>query len=148
MTTQVRSYVPGGWRLLAIALPVALLSGSAAPRPALAAGPAQEHFASPEEAGKALVEAVRSGDQKALLSVLGPDATRIISSGDPTADRAAGLGFVASYDAANTIVKDGDDKAVLETGKDQWPLPLPIVKDDKGWRFDAAAGEREMLDRR
>jgi hypothetical protein len=33
-------------------------------------------------------------------------------------------------------------------GKDNWPLPIPIVKDGAGWRFDTLAAKAEILNRR
>ena len=33
-------------------------------------------------------------------------------------------------------------------GNDEWPFPIPIVKESAGWRFDSAAGREEILDRR
>ncbi len=37
---------------------------------------------------------------------------------------------------------------MLEVGTDHWPLPIPIVKDASGWRFDGEAGEDEIVSRR
>ena len=42
----------------------------------------------------------------------------------------------------------GDDKAVLEVGKTNWQLPIPIVKTAGGWVFDTRAGADEMVTRR
>jgi len=33
-------------------------------------------------------------------------------------------------------------------GKSYWPLPIRLIRTRSGWRFDTAAGEREILDRR
>ena len=33
-------------------------------------------------------------------------------------------------------------------GKDEWPVPFPIIKDDKGWHFDLESGLDELLARR
>ncbi|HUI25247.1 MAG TPA: DUF2950 domain-containing protein [Candidatus Kryptonia bacterium] len=117
-------------------------------RPAIAAGAPQKHFATPEEAVQALIVAVRAHDQKATLEVLGATAKPLISSGDRVADRESGERFVQAYDEANSLVKTGDDKAVLQTGKDGWPFPIPVVKSDAGWRFDSDAGKEEILNRR
>ena len=117
-------------------------------RPVVAAGASQKHFATPEEAVQALIAAVRADDQKATLEVLGAAAKPLINSGDRVADRASGERFVHAYDEANSLVKSGDDKAVLQTGKDGWPFPIPVVKSDAGWRFDTDAGKEEILNRR
>jgi hypothetical protein len=64
------------------------------------------------------------------------------------ADKAGRERFVKSYEEANLLEKSGDSKVVLSTGKDNWPFPIPIVKDAAGWRFDAKQGGEEILNRR
>ena len=64
------------------------------------------------------------------------------------ADREGGERFVKSYEEANKLEKSGDAKVVLNIGKDDWPFPIPIVKDAAGWRFDTKAGKEEILNRR
>jgi hypothetical protein len=56
--------------------------------------------------------------------------------------------FAAGYDEKHEIVLDGDSKAVLQIGDDEWPFPIPLVKEEAGWQFDVAAGADEILDRR
>jgi hypothetical protein len=145
--------------LTAVSIAVLFAAASAAPQPVGAEEPpqaaapapkaaAQKHFASPEEAVAALVAAARTGDPAALLPLLGSDAKSVIESGDPVADREGLERFVTSYDTAHALEKAGDSRFELVTGKDRWPLPIPIVRDAEGWRFDTAAGEEEILDRR
>jgi Protein of unknown function (DUF2950) len=55
---------------------------------------------------------------------------------------------VASASAGHKIVQEGENRAVLEIGSEQWPFPIPIVREANGWRFDTAAGEQEILGRR
>jgi hypothetical protein len=119
-----------------------------AAEPAKAAEPAQQRYASPEAAVSALIAAARTGSATALLAVLGADAESIVESGDPVADREGLERFVASYEAAHALEMSGDSRAELVTGKDRWPLPIPIVKEPAGWRFDTEAGEEEILARR
>jgi DUF2950 family protein len=109
---------------------------------------AQKSFATPEEAAAALVAAVKAGDEKAKLAILGGDAKPLLQSGDKVADKAAGARFVSLYETANKLDKTGDAKAVLSIGKDAWPFPIPLVKEAAGWRFDTAAGKEEILNRR
>lgn len=115
--------------------------------PALAAETKQKSFATPEEAAKELVAAAKAHDTKALLSILGAGAKPILSSGDKVMDQESRVRFVASYEQANKLEKTGD-KAVLVTGKDGWPFPIPIMKAADGWRFDTKAGKEEVLNRR
>jgi len=108
----------------------------------------QKTFASPDEAVKAFVAAVKAHDQKAMLAVLGAGANSVIHSGDKVADRAGREKFAAAYDEANKLEMQGDAKAVLAVGKDAWPFPIPLVKAGDAWRFDAKQGAEEILNRR
>jgi hypothetical protein len=115
---------------------------------AFAAPPAQRAFASPEEAGAALVEAMRANDTHALRSILGPRASKLVRSGDTVADEARRSRFVAAYAEASKVALEGEAKAALVVGKDEWPLPIPLVKADGRWHFDATKGADEILKRR
>jgi hypothetical protein len=109
---------------------------------------AQQAFKSPEEAADALVAAVRAGDRKTMVSVLGPGSAQIISSGDAVADQNTRQAFLAAFDAKHQVRKDGDTKAILELGQDDWPFPIPLVQAAGSWKFDTAAGRQEILYRR
>ena len=110
---------------------------------------AQHTFASPEEAGAALVAAARSRDQGALLAIFGPGGEDVLFTGDSVRDQDSLKGFVASYDQMH---RWGDLKAggkVLYTGADNFPFPIPLDKNSSGqWSFDTAAGKDEILARR
>jgi hypothetical protein len=123
-----------------------LLSGTAGT--GAFAADVQKSFGSPEEAAKALVTAVTSGDVKAMRDILGIGSEGLVQSGDAVADRTGRERFVRAYGEANRIDRQGDAKAVLMVGKDEWPLPIPIVKAGAGWRFDTRAGKEEILNRR
>jgi hypothetical protein len=138
------SFFGGLRRVHAVLLAAALLATSPA---ALAAG-AQKAFASPEEAAKALAAATGAGDTKALQSILGPGSASLVRSGDAVADRRGRERFAKAYAEANRIEQQGDAKAVLLVGKDEWPMPIPLVKGADGWRFDTKAGREEVLNRR
>ncbi len=123
-----------------------LLSGTFSP--SFAKGIRQKRFASPEEAVQALVAAVKADDKKEMLAILGPGGKELISSGDEVADKAGRERFVKAYDEMNKLEKESANKAVLHIGKDDWPLPIPIVKKNNTWVFDTKAGKEEMLNRR
>jgi hypothetical protein len=127
---------------------IALTGMLACATAAMAADAKQKTYATPEEAVKELMAAVRTGDAKAMQSILGPGSADIVRSGDAVADKAGRERFVKAYDEANKLERSGDAKAVLSTGKDGWPFAVPIVKGAAGWRFDAAAGKEEILNRR
>ncbi len=108
----------------------------------------QKIFATPEQAVRALVSAARTGNTRALLTILGPRSRALVSSGDKVADAQARRKFVAAYDAASRLDSDSDDRRTLSVGNDDWTFPFPIVKRGKAWAFDASAGAQEILNRR
>jgi hypothetical protein len=114
----------------------------------VSAASAQQSFKTAEAAVDALVNAAKSGDQKGILTVLGPDGAGIASSGDKVEDSATRKRFIDAYDAKHQINIEGGRKAVLVIGEEAWPFPIPIVRKDDSWRFDTAAGRDEILYRR
>ena len=80
--------------------------------------------------------------------MLGPDGDDIISSGDDVADVTTRQKFVAAYDAKHQLAMEGDNKAIMVIGQEDFPLPIPLVRKDGMWRFDTAAGRQEILARR
>jgi len=115
---------------------------------AMAAAHAQQSFKTAEEAADALVSAAKTGDRKAVLTVLGQKGADIVSSGDPVADASARNRVIEAYDAKHEVVMEGTDKAVLIIGHEDWPFPIPLVRKDGTWRFDTSAGREEVLYRR
>ena len=109
---------------------------------------AQEKYATPEAAADALIASARSGDEKAGLVVLGPSGGDIISSGDKVSDDAVRARFVNSYDAKHEIKMQGDNKATLIIGDNNYPFPIPLVRSAGKWSFDTQAGRLEILARR
>jgi hypothetical protein len=131
--------------LVLLAFLVAIIGSEAT---ALAAQPQQKTFKSPEEAVKALVDATRADDTAALEALFGPGSKDMISSGDDVDDARGRAMFVKSYDDAHRLEKAGDKKRILYVGKDEWPMPVPIVKTGKQWRFNTPEGREEILSRR
>lgn len=113
-----------------------------------AKAPAQKQYATPEEAVTALVDAVRAEDANRLLSVIGPKSKSWLFSGDKVADKAAWKKFLAAYDVKNNLTKEGDAKAVLGVGDDNWTFPAPLIRKADQWAFDADAGREEIINRR
>src|SRR5271169_4973870 len=107
----------------------------------------QKLFSSPEDALKALVEAVKTKDKTALDLIFGPAAKELRSSDEVQA--AAESDEFAKHLAEKTdLVKETDSKVVLHVGNENWPFPIPIVKNDGRWFFDTEAGKEEILNRR
>lgn len=108
----------------------------------------QKVFPSPEDAVKALIAAAKSENKDQLIDIFGPGSDDLISSGDEKADEIAMQNFVKRTEEMNHIDYKADGKAILNIGNDDWPFPVPIIKDGDKWRFDTAAGMEEILDRR
>jgi hypothetical protein len=141
LALRIRSARPP--RLL-IALAAAVIFLAMAP-----AAFAQKGYTTPQTAVDALVATARNGDQKAALVVLGKEGEDIISSGDKVSDDDVRARFVASYDAKHSIAMDGDSKATLIIGDNDYPFPIPLIRDKNGtWSFDTDAGREEILARR
>jgi hypothetical protein len=111
-------------------------------------GAEHKGFVSPEEAVEALVEALKVNDIKALSDLFGPGSEDLVSSGDPVADQERRKQFVHYYELKHRLDKVSADEVFLHVGYDDWPFPIPVVKTDTGWQFDANEGRDEILARR
>jgi Protein of unknown function (DUF2950) len=107
----------------------------------------QKQFASPKEAAAALVQAAASFDTAALKEILGPESEDLVTSEDPVQDKNRAVAFAEKAKEKSSLEKKGDH-AILEVGKDDFPLPIPIVKQKGKWVFDTKVGKEEILNRR
>src|ERR1700694_4922118 len=82
---------------------------------------AQQSFPSPEQSFQTLADASKAGDEKKLAILLGPGSYSLIHSGDATEDRQDREKFAASYAEKHSVIRDGDAKATLVIGNDDWP---------------------------
>lgn len=105
----------------------------------------QKTFPSAHQAAAALVAANRDNDVGALEQILGTQAASLISSGDETQDKSDRAHFVSLYEAHHRFVATAPGRLTLVVGKDEWPLPIPLIKSDGAWRFDSAAGAKQLL---
>jgi hypothetical protein len=133
---------------LILALVFAAAAALSATDSAAAAKAKSKTFASPEEAATALIDAMKNGDEAQLAAIFGPGSESLISSGDKVRDKAVWEWFLRKYGEKNSLEKKGDDEAILQVGKDDWPFPIPLVKRGSAWSYDTAAGREEILNRR
>ena len=109
---------------------------------------AQETYPTPEGAVKDLVDSAKAETPGFGDRILGKDGAALLRSGDADED-AENLKEFNEAAAASTAIDDGPDGTkILRVGKNGWTLPLPLIKSDAGWRFDAAQGKEEMTNRR
>jgi len=108
---------------------------------------AQQSFPTPEDAAAALAAAVKSGPSD-ILKVFGKAADDIVSSGDEVADADTRQRFTSMYDTKHSVKTEGNKKATLMLGPDDFPFPIPLVNTKTGWEFDTDEGRIEVLYRR
>ena len=114
--------------------------------PAVAA-PSQRLFSSPQDAVKALTEAVGAKDNTALEQIFGPSG-KDLRSRDEVQDSIEFVEFAKYLTEKNDLIKENDSKIILHIGNENWPFPVPIVKYNDQWFFDTEAGKEEILNRR
>jgi hypothetical protein len=114
------------------------------------AQPNRKQFNTPKEAADSLVQAAESFDVNALKEILGPDSTDVVASEDPVQDKNKALAFAAKAKEKSNIETDkkNPNRAILVVGNDDFPLPIPIVKQKGKWVFDMKIGREEILNRR
>ncbi|MGO9717111.1 MAG: DUF2950 domain-containing protein [Steroidobacteraceae bacterium] len=126
---------------------VLLLAGLCCLR-SVAQQPGQKTFSTAEEASSALVAAVQSDDEKAMLGLFGADGKEIISSGDAAEDARGRANFLEKYREMHRLVNEPDGTTTLYIGARNWPTPIPLMKKGNSWYFDTEAGKQEILYRR
>ena len=124
----------------------------AATKAAAATGPASgaKTFDSPEKAADVLIDAAGKFDQAALAQIFGPGGEDIAFTGEVAQDRKHALDFAAEAREKKHVSVDpkSGSRAFLLVGNEDWPFPVPIVKNGDKWSFDAKAGRQELLYRR
>ena len=113
-----------------------------------ATGAEQTTFPTQKAAIQALADASAKRDLERLRAILGPEGDAIVSSGDEVQDTNDLKRFAESARTRTTFVTLDDGSAIAQVGKNDWPLPIPLVKAGNRWRFDTAAGKEELLNRR
>jgi len=100
-------------------------------------------YASPEEASQALNEAVQNDNEQAILQILG--GGKELAFSDAPDDKAVRKLFAAKFKEMHRFVRQSDGKLVLYIGAENWPFPVPLVREKEEWFFDADAGKQEIL---
>ncbi len=132
------------WRLLIILTVLLLATPSAASSEFLV----QTTFSSAEEGMQAFVEAIQLNDPSVLQTLLGAEGLQLFDSGDAAADAQWRERFLKAYVEANKVVlQEANTRAILTVGRDAWPMPIPLVKSEKGWRFDTHHAVEAILNR-
>ena len=136
------------WAILPKLAAVAIVLTGCFPILSMAQQRSQKTFSSAEQASDALLTALQSNDEKALLDILGPEAKQIVSSGDDIEDAQDRANLVKKYQEMHRLVKEPDGTTTLYIGAENWPTPIPLVEKNNSWSFDTEAGKQEILFRR
>ena len=140
------------FRIASLALAVLALAAVASALPPTKAASASggQAFDTPQQAADALIQAATAGDTAAIVKIFGPASKDLVNSGDAVEDKNRLTSFVEKAKAKTNVHFEADDpnRAILEVGTDDWPMPVPIVRSGGKWRFDAAEGKEEILARR
>ena len=117
---------------------------------ASAAQPAQKQFDTPQQAADALIQVAANFDVAAAKEILGPDSEDIVASADPVQDKNRAAEFAARAKEKMSIQteKKNPNQAIVLVGNDDFPLPIPLVKQKGKWFFDTKVGREEILNRR
>src|SRR5436189_3031513 len=144
--TLIASAIASFW-LLGFGLHAAVPSKSDA---ASAAQPAQKQFDTPKQAADALIQVAANFDVAAAKETLGPDSEDIVASEDPVQDKNRAVEFAAKAKEKMSVQTDkkNPNQAIILVGNDDFPLPIPIVKQKGKWFFDTKVGREEILNRR
>jgi len=112
--------------------------------------PGQKEFDTPKQAADALIQVATDLDVAAAKEILGPDGEDIVSSEDPVLDKKRATEFASKAKEKSSIEvsKKNPNEAILLVGNDNFPLPIPIVKQKGKWFFDTKVGREEILNRR
>jgi hypothetical protein len=107
---------------------------------------AQQRFDSAAAAAQAAVDGAEKHDSARLASIFGLQGNAILTSGNPDQDRAEQSEFSKLARAKYQLLADprNPNRVILSVGEEDWPFPVPIVRSDGKWSFDASETSSEM----
>lgn len=107
-------------------------------------------FDTPQQAAAALVEAAETFNVRDLEKIFGPSGYDIVLTGEIPQDRQRAADFAGEAREKQSVSLDPKNgaRAFVIVGNENWPFPVPIVKREGKWSFDAKAGRQELLYRR
>ena len=143
-------------------------------KPANASAAAQmgKAFDTPQQAADAMIKAAADYDVDALMAIFGPDGKDFVSGGDPVQSKNKSIAFGKEAQAKYSITMESSkpgqpvsvvgqnarssttttaptpNRATIIVGEEQWPFPVPLVKKNGKWYFDAKTGRQNILYRR
>jgi hypothetical protein len=116
--------------------------------PGLAAAKDAKVFDSPDAAAAGMIAALEAGSRDAITDLLGDQHNDQLFTDDEAAERENRKKALAAAKEKMSLRDDDANTRTILIGNQEWPVPFPIVKGDKGWSFDTEAGIYELLARR
>jgi hypothetical protein len=116
--------------------------------PGLAAAKDANVYETPEAAAAGMIAALEAGSRDAITDLLGDQHNDQLFTDDEAAERENRKQALAAAKEKMSLRNDGESTRTMLIGNQEWPVPFPIVKGDKGWSFDTEAGIYELLARR
>lgn len=102
-------------------------------------------FDDPAKAVDAFKSALTTNDFDGLARLLGLDAAKL-KTGEGAMET---FTLIREGAARKVVVRDLDNRKIIEVGDRLWPLPFPITKSEDGkWAFDTYVGLEEIVNRR
>jgi hypothetical protein len=106
----------------------------------------QAIFTTPESAAQAFTNAVSDRNREQIGKLLGLKANQLLPLDDIKPETIEK--FHKAYAVSHVLKAESAEQFVLSVGKENWTLPIPIVKGTKGWYFDTQAGKNRIRIRR
>jgi hypothetical protein len=116
--------------------------------PGMAAAKDAKVYDSPDAAAAGMIAALQAGTRDAITDVLGDQHNDQLFTDDEAAERENRKKALAAAQEKMSLRDDGEGQRTILIGNQEWPVPFPIVKGDKGWSFDTDDGIYELLARR
>ncbi|MCE1246695.1 MAG: DUF2950 domain-containing protein [Firmicutes bacterium] len=136
--------------LFAFIIAVVMVAGSTLPAAAAEKAPELKVFSSPEDAAKSLENACKNNDEKALLEMFGQIYEKVVNSTDKNTDKAnrKKLADLLAEKVSFRKQIDNDNIVTIIVGEMEYPFPIPLIKENSGWKFDIPLGLQEIVNRR
>ncbi|MBZ5604846.1 MAG: DUF2950 domain-containing protein [Acidobacteriia bacterium] len=117
---------------------------------AFALAQAQQSYPTPEAAAAALIDAATNNNGGALSAIFGAQGSAILTGGSAEQDKAERQEFASIAKNKHQLERDSmnPDRMILSIGSEDWPFPVPIVRQNGQWHFDTATGKQMMQARR
>ena len=112
---------------------------------AWAEGPA--HFKTPQEAVKALNQAVMTDTDQSLYDLFGPESKEVVDP-DPASRQESRRILKLLFKERWKLAPLPEGRQLLRLGNEGWPFPVPLMKTPEGWAFDMESGAQEVINRR